>query len=67
MESGALFVMTLGMILMLEWCALRWDIQDEVHDRVLQYMYTCTDIRATLISLHTQILKRDLQCNIHLS
>ena len=30
MESGAQFVMTLGMILMLEWCALRWDIPDKV-------------------------------------
>ena len=32
MESGAQFAMTLGMTLMLEWCALRWDTQDEVHD-----------------------------------
>ena len=30
MESGAQFVMTLGTILMLEWCALRWDIPNKV-------------------------------------
>ena len=30
MECGAQFVMTLGMILMLEWCVLRWDTQDKV-------------------------------------
>ena len=30
MECGAQFVMTLGMTLMLEWSALRWDTPDEV-------------------------------------
>ena len=29
MESGVVFVMTLGMTLMLELCAHRWDIQDK--------------------------------------
>ena len=31
MESGAPFVMNTGMILMLEWCALKWDIPEEVN------------------------------------
>ena len=34
MESGAQFVMTLGMILMLEWYVLRSDTPDKVYNTI---------------------------------
>ena len=50
MESGVVFVMTLGMTLMLELCVHRWDIQDKVCDASI---VLCNDSHQLCILLFT--------------